>query len=91
VEPEELIELGAIRQRGGKLVEAWAAEAEFDTDSLDSNTFRIEWPPRSGREREFPEVDRAGWFGLAAAREKRIPALAEFLDRLIEQLRGRAG
>ncbi len=86
LDPEELIELGSIRQRGGKLVEAWAAEAEFDPERLDSNTFSIEWPPRSGREREFPEVDRAGWFGLAAAREKMIPAQAEFLDRLIEHL-----
>jgi predicted NUDIX family NTP pyrophosphohydrolase len=86
LDPEGLIELGSIRQRGGKLVEAWAAEAEFDPGSLDSNTFSLEWPPRSGREREFPEVDRAEWFGLAAAREKMIPAQAEFLDRLLERI-----
>jgi len=88
INPDALIELGSIRQRGGKVVEAWAIEGEFDPGALDSNTFSIEWPPRSGREREFPEVDRAGWFGLAAAREKMIPAQAEFLDRLLEHLRG---
>src|SRR6188472_86786 len=64
LDPEELIELGSIRQRAGKKVEAWGAEAEFDPASLDSNTFEMEWPPRSGRQVEFPEVDRAEWFGL---------------------------
>ncbi|HEY3434436.1 MAG TPA: NUDIX domain-containing protein [Solirubrobacterales bacterium] len=86
LDPEELIELGSIRQRAGKVVEAWAAEAEFDPASLDSNTFTMEWPPRSGREAEFPEVDRAEWFGLEAAREKILPAQAELLDRLMERL-----
>jgi predicted NUDIX family NTP pyrophosphohydrolase len=83
---EELIELGSIRQRAGKVVEAWAAEAEFDPASLASNTFTMEWPPRSGKQAEFPEVDRAEWFGLEAAREKILPAQAEFLDRLLEHL-----
>lgn len=86
LDPEELIELGSIRQRAGKVVEAWAAEAEFDTASLDSNTFTMEWPPRSGQQAEFPEVDRAEWFGLEAAREKILPAQAELLDRLMERL-----
>lgn len=86
LEPERLIELGAIRQRAGKVVEAWAAEADFDPATLASNTFRMEWPPRSGREQEFPEVDRAEWFGLEAAREKILGAQAEFLDRLLETL-----
>jgi predicted NUDIX family NTP pyrophosphohydrolase len=81
---EELIELGSIRQKGGKVVEAWAAEGEFDPAALDSNTFSVEWPPRSGEEREFPEVDRAEWFDLARAREKVLPAQAAFLDRLLE-------
>lgn len=85
-EPEQLIELGAIRQRAGKVVEAWAAEAEFDPAQLASSTFTMEWPPRSGREAEFPEVDRAGWFGLEAAREKILPSQAELLDRLLEKL-----
>ncbi|HWJ42025.1 MAG TPA: NUDIX domain-containing protein [Solirubrobacterales bacterium] len=86
LDPEELIGLGAIRQRAGKVVEAWAAEAEFDPATLDSNTFTMEWPPRSGREAEFPEVDRAGWFGPEAAREKILPAQAELLDRLLGHL-----
>lgn len=86
LDPADLIELGEIRQRAGKVVEAWAAEAEFDPAALDSNTFAMEWPPRSGRQAEFPEVDRAEWFGVDAARKKIIPAQAEFLDRLLEYL-----
>jgi len=86
LDPERLIELGSIRQRAGKTVEAWAAEAAFDPAALASNTFTMEWPPRSGREAEFPEVDRAGWFGLEEAREKILPAQAELLDRLLEKL-----
>jgi predicted NUDIX family NTP pyrophosphohydrolase len=83
---EQLVELGSIRQRAGKTVEAWAVEAEFDPATLASNTFTMEWPPRSGREAEFPEVDRAEWFGPLAARAKIIPAQAELLDRLLEKL-----
>ena len=86
LDPEQLIELGSIRQRAGKTVEAWAAEAEFDPAALASNTFTMEWPPRSGREAEFPEVDRAEWFGLEAARAKILPAQADLLDRLLEKL-----
>lgn len=78
----ELIELGSVRQKAGKLVHCWAAEGDFDPATLRSNTFSMEWPPRSGSEREFPEVDRAEWFGLEEAREKIIPAQADFLDRL---------
>ncbi|MFL5902144.1 MAG: NUDIX domain-containing protein [Solirubrobacterales bacterium] len=80
--PEELIELGSVRQKGGKVVLCWAAGGDFDPAGLRSNTFTMEWPPRSGVEREFPEVDRAEWFGLERAREKINPAQAEFLDRL---------
>jgi predicted NUDIX family NTP pyrophosphohydrolase len=86
LDPEQLIELGSIRQRAGKVVDAWAAEADFDPAKLDSNTFSMEWPPRSGNEQEFPEVDRAGWFDLEMAREKILPAQAELLDRLVERL-----
>lgn len=84
--PGELIDLGSIRQRAGKVVDAWAAEGDFDPAALDSNTFEMEWPPRSGREVEFPEVDRADWFELEAARRKLLPAQGEFLDRLLEHL-----
>ena len=88
LDPRELIELGRIRQRAGKVVEAWAAEADFDPAALDSNTFTMEWPPRSGEQKEFPEVDRAEWFDLETARQKIISAQAEFLDRLLDHLGG---
>jgi predicted NUDIX family NTP pyrophosphohydrolase len=81
-----LIDLGSVRQRAGKVVDAWGAEGDFDPTALDSNTFEMEWPPRSGREVEFPEVDRADWFELEEARRKLLPAQGEFLDRLLEHL-----
>jgi predicted NUDIX family NTP pyrophosphohydrolase len=77
-----LRELGTVRLRSGKQVTAYAAEGDLDADAITSNTFTMEWPPRSGVEREFPEVDRAGWFGLDEAREKLNPAQAKLLDRL---------
>jgi predicted NUDIX family NTP pyrophosphohydrolase len=80
--PEELTELGSVRQRGGKLVTAFAAAGDLDPAEIRSNTFTLEWPPRSGRMREFPEIDRAQWFSLAEARERINPAQAELLDRL---------
>jgi predicted NUDIX family NTP pyrophosphohydrolase len=80
--PGALTDLGTVRQRAGKVVQAWAAEGDLDADAVRSNHFTIEWPPRSGRMREFPEVDRAAWFGLDAARERINPAQAAFLDRL---------
>jgi predicted NUDIX family NTP pyrophosphohydrolase len=83
----ELLELGDVKQKSGKVVRAWAAEGDLDPDAVHSNTFTMEWPPRSGRTAEFPEIDRAGWFGIDEAREKVNPAQAEFLDRLLELLR----
>ena len=74
--------LTPVKQRGGKLVHAWAFEGDCDPGSIACNTFTIEWPPRSGRHVEFPEIDRAQWFGLAEARERINPAQAELLDRL---------
>jgi predicted NUDIX family NTP pyrophosphohydrolase len=74
--------LGEIRQRGGKLVEAWAVAGDVDADAIVSNTFETEWPPKSGRMQSFPEVDRAAWFTLEEARTKINPAQAELLDRL---------
>ncbi len=76
------IDLGQVTQKAGKVVQAWAAEGDADPALLRSNTFPIEWPPGSGRRREFPEIDRAGWFTLSEAREKLIEAQRELLDRL---------
>jgi predicted NUDIX family NTP pyrophosphohydrolase len=76
------VELPSIRQKAGKLVMAWAARFDCDPATLRSNSFSMEWPPRSGRMAEFPEVDRGAWFGLAQAREKMLPAQLPFLDAL---------
>jgi predicted NUDIX family NTP pyrophosphohydrolase len=75
--------LGEIRQRGGKVVEAWAVAGDLDVEAIVSNTFETEWPPKSGRIQAFPEVDRAGWFTLEEARVKLNPAQGELLDRLL--------
>lgn len=86
--PAEPVPLGEIRQPGGKRVSAFAVEGDLDVRAVESGTFEMEWPPRSGRLRRFPEVDRAGWFGLAEARRKLLPAQVPFLDRLVELLGG---
>jgi predicted NUDIX family NTP pyrophosphohydrolase len=78
----ELVELGTVKQKSGKVITAFAAEGDLDPETISSNTFELEWPPRSGRVQEFPEVDRAAWFSIAEAREKLNPAQAEFLVRL---------
>jgi predicted NUDIX family NTP pyrophosphohydrolase len=80
--PDDLVPLGEVRQKSGKRVTAWAAAGDLDPTGIVSNTFTIEWPPRSGRMREFPEIDRAAWFALDEAREKINSAQAAFLDRL---------
>jgi predicted NUDIX family NTP pyrophosphohydrolase len=77
-----LTELGTVKLRSGKQIVAFAVEGDLDADAVTSNTFTLEWPPRSGRMREFPEVDRAGWFSLDEARVKLNPAQAALLDRL---------
>ena len=77
-----LLPLGEIRQRGGKGVEAFAASCDVDVATIHSNTFEIEWPPRSGRHQAFPEIDRAEWFDLATARDKINEAQRELLERL---------
>jgi predicted NUDIX family NTP pyrophosphohydrolase len=77
-----LLPLGSIRQRGGKHVEAFALEGNFDIATLSSNTFETEWPPRSGRMQTFPEVDRAAWMDLVTARVKILEAQQPLLDRL---------
>ena len=77
-----LDELGSVQLKSGKLVVGYAVEGDLDPATLVSNTFELEWPPRSGRTQAFPEIDRAAWFGLDAAREKLNPAQAAFVDRL---------
>ena len=79
---DALAPLGEIRQRGGKTVTAFAAAADIDVTAIKSNTFEIEWPPRSGRKSEFPEIDRAAWFDLASARAKINDAQRTLLERL---------
>jgi predicted NUDIX family NTP pyrophosphohydrolase len=79
---EDLLLLGEIRQRGGKTVKAFAVETDVDVENIQSNTFEIEWPPRSGRRQVFPEIDRAGWFDLVAARTKINEAQRTLLERL---------
>jgi predicted NUDIX family NTP pyrophosphohydrolase len=79
--PFELVPIGSVRQKNKKEVLAWAGEGDLDVGAVRSNTFTMEWPPRSGRQAEFPEIDRAEWFPLDVAREKLNPAQAEFLDR----------
>ena len=78
----EVVELGEVRQKAGKIVIAWGVAGDLDPEQISSNTFTMEWPPRSGRTREFPEVDRARWFDLAQARERINPAQVALLDRL---------
>lgn len=80
------IELGTIQQKNNKQVTAWAVETELDVSSIKSNTFTIEWPPRSGKSAEFPEVDRAAYFDISTASQKIIPEQAEFLERLSKHL-----
>jgi predicted NUDIX family NTP pyrophosphohydrolase len=88
----DLLDLGQVKQPGGKLVRVWAERGDHDPATLTSNSFRLEWPPRSGTEREFPEVDRAAWFTLEEARRKLIRGQLPFLDRLASVLgRGPAG
>ncbi len=79
----EFTDLGEVRQSGGKVVRAWAAAGDLDPATAVSNTFEIEWPPKSGEMRAFPELDRVQWFDLDAARPKIITAQREFLDRLV--------
>ena len=82
----DVIALAPIRQAGGKLVHAFAIEADLDPAAIVSNRFTLEWPPRSGERREFPEIDRAGWFGLEAARRKLLSGQLPLLEDLRERL-----
>jgi predicted NUDIX family NTP pyrophosphohydrolase len=80
------IPLGDVKQKGGKVVAAWGVQGDLDTAGVRSNTFEIEWPPRSGRRQSFPEIDRAEWLTPNEARAKLNPAQHAFLDRLLERL-----
>jgi predicted NUDIX family NTP pyrophosphohydrolase len=82
--------LGSVRQKGGKVVHAWACEGDADPSALVSNKVAVEWPPGSGKRIEVPEIDRCAWFDPAAARAKLNPAQSEFVDRLIAALGAQA-
>jgi predicted NUDIX family NTP pyrophosphohydrolase len=83
----DFVELRPVKQKGGKIVRAWAVESDLDPERIESNTFTIEWPPGSGKTAEFPEVDRAGWFTVEEARDKINPAQVGLIDEFVERLR----
>ncbi|MEU2433620.1 NUDIX domain-containing protein [Streptomyces sp. NPDC007861] len=85
------VPLGESRQPGGKLVTVWAVEGDLDPDRVAPGTFRMEWPPRSGVLRDFPEIDRVGWFSLERAAELLVPGQRIFLDRLAHHIQIRGG
>lgn len=80
-------ELAPLRQKSGKIVHAFAIEADFDLARFSSNKFEMEWPPRSGRQQSFPEIDRIAYFGLAAARRKILPGQRPFIEELVARLK----
>lgn len=82
VPPGDVVELGEVRQSGGKTVTAFALEADLDPDTIVPGTFELEWPPRSGRRQSFPETDRVAWFDVDTARAKLVSAQSGFLERL---------
>jgi predicted NUDIX family NTP pyrophosphohydrolase len=84
----EFLALGEIKQKGGKVVHAWAHEAAVDPSTIRSNLCEIEWPPRSGRKQFIPEIDRVEWFDLATARQKILSSQIALLDRLAEAKSG---
>jgi len=84
----ELVLLGEARVTSGKVLTVWAGEGDLDADAAVSNTFELEWPPRSGRMQRFPEIDRAAWVPLGTARTKLVRGQVVFLDRLLAHLAG---
>lgn len=80
------IKLSPVKQKAGKLIHAWALEGDIDPTIISSNTFSIEWPPKSGKRKEFPEVDKADWFGFDMAVQKINPAQANFINELLQQM-----
>ncbi|WP_116450250.1 NUDIX domain-containing protein [Blastococcus litoris] len=88
VPADVLVPLGSAKVTSSKVLAVWAAEGDLDATATRSNTFELEWPPRSGRVQEFPEIDRAAWFGLDEARSKLLKGQVPFLDRLADHLAG---
>jgi predicted NUDIX family NTP pyrophosphohydrolase len=86
VPADDLVPLGDRKVTSGKVLTVWAAEGDLDATACRSNTFELEWPPRSGRIQEFPEIDRAAWFGPDEARTKLVKGQVPFLDRLLERV-----
>lgn len=82
----DFVALGELKQPSGKVVSAWALEHDLDPARVKSNTFSMEWPPKSGRTQEFPEVDAGAWFSLPAAMEKMLKGQTDFLARLAEKI-----
>lgn len=85
------IELTPVKQKSGKLVYAWALEKEIDADSIRSNYFEMEWPPKSGKKKSFPEIDKSGWFTLAETKEKILPGQLPLINELVIKLADAAG
>lgn len=82
----DFLPLGQVKQAGGKIITAWAVEGDCSPVAIRSNTFSVEWPPKSGRQQEFPEVDRASWFTVAEAKVRILKGQLEFLNRLSTQI-----
>lgn len=82
----DFIPLDTLKQSSMKIVHAWAVEGDCDAAKIKSNTFSMEWPPRSGKQQEFPEVDRAGWFDIETAKIKILKGQRPFIDRLLEKM-----
>ena len=85
----ELVALGHVRQKAGKIVHVWALEGDADPGELRSNTFQVEWPRGSGRLREYPEADRGGWFTVEEARERILPSQSPILEQLLDRVSDR--
>jgi predicted NUDIX family NTP pyrophosphohydrolase len=86
VDPADLVELGEVRQPSGKRLVVWAGQGELDPSSVVPGTFQIEWPPRSGKQAEFPELDRVEWSTVEDARERLVVGQRTFLDQLIDRI-----
>jgi predicted NUDIX family NTP pyrophosphohydrolase len=84
VPPGELIDLGSVKQPGGKIVTVWALAGDLDPDTITPGTFELEWPPRSGRRQQFPEIDRAAWFDLGVGEKKLVKGQRPFLEQLAQ-------